>query len=165
MPSNLGPPLARASEIGQCLDLEILPRPLVAVNGCFDLLHIGHLQLFEIARLTRGTRGTLVVLLDSDRLVRSTKGRDRPILTFIERASAIGTFSYIDYIIEIDNDKEFTDAWKVLKPNVRVRGEEYKDKKSRVSCPETVWVPKLTPISTTEITNRVVQKWLDAQEV
>ena len=165
MMQSSGPPLARASEIGQCLDLEILPRPLMAINGCFDLLHTGHLQLFEAAHQAKPTRATLVLLLDSDRLVRSSKGRDRPILTFIERASAIGSFPYIDYIIEIDSDKEFTDAWKALKPDIRIRGEEYKGKKSRVSCPQTVWVPTLSPLSTTAIADRIIQKWLDAQEV
>lgn len=160
------PPLARAQELSEALALDLLPRPLVVFNGCFDLLHAGHLQLLSYVNLAamKGVRSTVVVLLDSDRLVRSTKGRDRPILTFAERAAALGTFPYIDYIIEIDGDKEFREVWKVLRPDIRVRGEEYKGKKSRVTCPETIWVPKLSGLSTTEICRRVVEGWLDKKE-
>ena len=160
------PPLARASELSEALALDLLPRPAIVVNGVFDLLHPGHLQLLSWVSIAsiQATRSTVIALLDSDRLVRSTKGRDRPVLTFAERAAALGTFPYIDYIIEIDNDKEFKEVWKLLKPDIRVRGEEYKGKKSRVSCKETIWVPKLSGLSTTEICRRVVEGWLDRKE-
>lgn len=160
------PPLTRPSDLIHALDSDLLPRPLVAINGCFDLLHPGHLQLLQTARwATAPIVPTVVLLLDSDRLASLAKGPRRPVLSFPERAATITLIRCIDYIIEINSDEEFLEAWETLKPDIRVRGIEYKGKPSRVSCPKTIWVPKLSGLSTSEIEGRIVDKWLKAKEL
>lgn len=132
-----------------------LRRPVVLVNGCFDILHTGHLHLLHRARITAGSSGTLIVALDSDGLVALKKGAKRPILSFVERASAM-KYLQVDYITEINSDKEFVDFFQDLRPDLRVKDERYKFKASRLDkdiCP-TMYVPVLSGLSTSEIIER-----------
>lgn len=107
-----------------------LPRPVVLVNGCFDLLHAGHMKVLSFARERAGTRGTVVCAMDSDRLTRESKGADRPVLNWIERATALG-FMPIDYLVEVDSTEEFTRLVRALRPDLRVQGGDYIDAPTR----------------------------------
>lgn len=98
-----------------------LPRPIVLVNGCFDLLHSSHMKLLFAAR-EKGE--TLVCAMDSDRRVRAAKGPHRPVLNWIERATALG-YMPIDYLVEIDSDAEMRDLINSLRPDLRVQGSDY----------------------------------------
>ena len=70
----------------------------VLTNGCFDLLHQGHIECLQMAK-DLGTK--LVVLVDDDDAVRATKGPTRPIQTVIQRAKAIASLRLADYIIPV----------------------------------------------------------------
>lgn len=160
------PPFTRPVLLVDALEDELCPRPLVAVNGTFDIPHPGHLQILQTARRCLGPIDpTVLLLLDSDEMVRSKKSDRRPVLSFYERATWINLTRCIDYIIEIGSDEEFIETWNMLIPDIRVRGEEYKGKKSRVTCPKTIWVPNLSGLSTTEIERRIVDKFLEAKEL
>jgi cytidyltransferase-like protein len=104
-----------------------LKRPVVLVNGCFDLLHAGHWKTIFHAR-KHGK--TVVIAMDSDRLV-GEKKPGRPIMTWVERATALG-YTPADYLVEIDNDKEFLRLVELLKPDLRVKGAEYREEASRI---------------------------------
>lgn len=143
----------RPAELGQVR----LPRPIVLVNGCFDLLQTGHLMVLAHARSAAGPRGTLVLALDSDALVGARKGPSRPILTWAERATQLGWTTLIDYISEIRNDEEFVGLVEALEPDLRVRGGEYRGKPSRIKVIPTIWVPNLSGLSTTELIRRAVK--------
>jgi D-glycero-beta-D-manno-heptose 1-phosphate adenylyltransferase len=136
-----------------------LPRPLVIVNGGFDLLHAGHFKLITRARRNAAT---LVCALDSDTRV-ARKDPRRPIQTFIERATMLA-YAPIDYLVEIDSDKDMYNLILIAKPDLRVQGPEHR--KSN----KYPWVPKAfvsglnrsgerVGMSTTEIVRRVTERY------
>lgn len=100
-----------------------LPRPLVHCNGVFDLLHSSHMRLLSAARRKASKTGTLVVTMDSDRMVRGKKGPSRPILTWIERAASLAHCG-VDYLIEIDSDEEYERVVRALSPDLLVTGSD-----------------------------------------
>lgn len=110
-----------------------LERPIILINGAFDLLHSGHWKIIHRAR--RNAR-TLVCALDSDLRV-SRKDPRRPIQTYIERATMLG-YSPIDYLCEIDTDRDMYHLISTLKPDLRVQGPEYRNVDSKYP-----WVPKV----------------------
>ena len=126
-----------------------LKHPIVLVNGCFDLLHAGHWKTIFHAR-RHGK--TVVIALDSDRLVNERKP-DRPIMSWIERATALG-FTPADYLVEIDSDKEFLQLVELLKPDLRVKGAEYRDKPSRIPEVPTLFIHE-SGMRTSEIIRRI----------
>lgn len=103
-----------------------LPRPVVLVNGAFDILHSGHMKILFRAR-ERAL--TLVVAMDSDARV-ARKGPGRPIQSFIERATTMN-YMPVDYLVEIDSDRDMVDLVGSLRPDLRVQGYDYKGKDSK----------------------------------
>lgn len=94
---------------------------VVVTNGCFDLLHGGHLALLRFAR-AQGDR--LIVLVDSDASVRRLKGSGRPIRTESDRVAALGSVPDVDLVSVFDTD-ELGDLIASLRPDVLVKGAEY----------------------------------------
>lgn len=103
------------------------PRPVVLINGAFDLLHASHMRLIFAAR-RKGA--TVVCALDSDSKVTKTKGPNRPILNFNERCATLN-YMPIDYICEIHDERDMRTLMQGLRPELRVQGEEYLGQKSR----------------------------------
>ncbi|MCA9842094.1 MAG: adenylyltransferase/cytidyltransferase family protein [Vampirovibrionales bacterium] len=96
-------------------------RVLVTTNGCFDLMHVGHLRYLKAARAF-GDR--LVVLLNSDASVRRLKGPSRPILPEDERAELLDGLACVDHVGIFDEDTP--ERWlEALKPNIHVKGGQY----------------------------------------
>ncbi len=127
-----------------------LVRPITLLNGCFDLLHSGHMYLLHQAR-NHNLYGTIVVALDSDEMIRSYKP-GRPIIPFLGRWNAI-SYTPIDIVVEITDNKDFQKLVKILDPDIRVRGIEYKkkNKPSRISDIPTIYVPLVNTQSTSRI--------------
>jgi D-beta-D-heptose 7-phosphate kinase/D-beta-D-heptose 1-phosphate adenosyltransferase len=94
---------------------------LVFTNGCFDLLHAGHVRYLSEAR---ALGDALVVALNSDRSVRELKGEGRPILNEQERAEVIAALEAVDYVIVFDEEtpRELIAA---LLPDVLVKGGDW----------------------------------------
>lgn len=99
------------------------PRPkIVFTNGCFDVLHFGHVRyLLEARKLG----DVLVVGLNSDASVRRLKGESRPINGEKERAFVLAALSCVDYVVvfEEDTPKELVEF---VKPDVLVKGGDYR---------------------------------------
>lgn len=94
---------------------------VVFTNGCFDILHYGHVQYLEQAR----SMGDCLVLgLNSDRSVRMLKGRGRPFNNVHDRAGVLAGLSSVDYIIVFD-DKTPLKLIEKIKPNILVKGSDW----------------------------------------
>ena len=96
-------------------------RTVVFTNGCFDLLHPGHVALFEAAR-SQGD--VLVVGLNSDRSVQALKGEGRPLVPEAERAETIAALEAVDRVIVYDEDTPRS-LITALGPDVLVKGADW----------------------------------------
>ncbi len=94
---------------------------IIATNGCFDILHIGHIRSLQKAK---SIGNILVVGLNSDASVKKIKGNDRPINNEKDRAEILAALSCIDFvsIFHEDTAEKFLE---IVKPNIYVKGEEY----------------------------------------
>jgi len=106
--------------------LEELPallkdRKVVLANGCFDILHVGHVRYLEAAR---ALGDVLVVAVNSDRSVRSIKDSGRPILDETERVALISALRCVDHVILFD-EPDVRRVIDVLKPAVHAKGTDY----------------------------------------
>jgi len=96
---------------------------IVFTNGCFDLLHKGHLDLLSKA----STYGDILIVgLNSDSSVRKIKGKERPIENEKIRAKNLLKLKYVNYVI-IFNSETPQDLIKTIMPNVLVKGGDYND--------------------------------------
>ena len=169
--SEFETPWVRAEDYAQWAPA--LPRPLILVNGCFDILHAGHLYILEAAqRVARGSlgprlqsrisgvhaepgaRGSVLVSLDSDSMVRAAKGSTRPVHSFAERAAQL-QYLPVDYIHECASNEDFLALCSAWRPDARVRNEEYRSKPSRIQGVREIWLPTLSESSTTETLRRL----------
>lgn len=90
-------------------------------NGCFDLIHVGHIRYLKESK-KRGD--ILVVALNSDSSVRKLKGKGRPILSENQRGEIISSFSFVDYITFF-NEQKVERVLMTLKPHVHAKGSDY----------------------------------------
>ena len=94
---------------------------VVFTNGCFDLLHPGHVSYLTQAR---SLGDALIVALNSDRAVRELKGPGRPILKEQERAQVIGALGCVDYVIIFDDVSPLATI-SALRPDILVKGGDW----------------------------------------
>ena len=97
----------------------------VFVNGCFDILHRGHLELFSYAK---SLGDTLIVAIDSDEKVRKTKGRDRPVNNAEDRKYILSCLRFIDDVREFGSSEELENLIKKLSPDIMVVGSDWQGK-------------------------------------
>jgi rfaE bifunctional protein nucleotidyltransferase chain/domain len=96
-------------------------RRIVFTNGCFDLLHIGHLRYLQRAR---GFGDRLVVAINSDASVRKIKGPRRPLLPEAERAEVLAALTRVDYVT-IFNQPDPLAIVRALRPDVLIKGSDW----------------------------------------
>ena len=102
-------------------DLDLHRQKIVFTNGCFDVLHFGHVHyLLEAKKLG----DVLVVGLNSDDSVRRLKGPSRPINGEKERAFVLAALSFVDYVVLFDEDIP-ENLIKTVRPDVLVKGGDY----------------------------------------
>ena len=94
---------------------------VVFTNGCFDLLHPGHVALFEAAR---AQGDVLVVGLNSDRSVRALKGEGRPLVPVQERAETLAALEAVDRVVVYDEETPLA-LISALEPDVLVKGADW----------------------------------------
>ncbi len=96
-------------------------KTVVTTNGCFDILHVGHVRYLE---KTKSYADYLIVLLNSDKSVRSIKGPTRPINNENDRAEILSALRCVDYVVLFDEDspKNLLDE---MKPDVYTKGADY----------------------------------------
>jgi rfaE bifunctional protein nucleotidyltransferase chain/domain len=94
---------------------------VVLANGCFDLLHVGHVRYLEAAR-ARGD--TLVVALNTDEAVRAAKGPGRPRLPLTERAELVAALRSVDFVTSFP-EATLERTLRLLRPAVHAKGTDY----------------------------------------
>jgi rfaE bifunctional protein nucleotidyltransferase chain/domain len=94
---------------------------IVLANGCFDILHVGHVRYLEGARRLGDA---LVVAINSDRSVRALKGPGRPILNEQERVALVSALRCVDHVVVFD-EPDATHVLEVLRPAIHAKGTDY----------------------------------------
>lgn len=98
-------------------------KKVVFTNGCFDVLHVGHLQLLEFAKKAGDV---LVVGINSDESIRRLKGDDRPINTLADRMKLLSSLSVVDFVLSFSEDTPLK-MIETLVPDVLIKGSEYSE--------------------------------------
>jgi D-glycero-beta-D-manno-heptose 1-phosphate adenylyltransferase len=106
--------------------LEELPdlsqgKNVVLANGCFDILHVGHLRYLQGAR---ALGDVLVVAINSDKSMRSIKDSGRPILGQDERVELVSALRCVDYVVLFD-EPDVSRVLDVLRPAIHAKGTDY----------------------------------------
>jgi D-beta-D-heptose 7-phosphate kinase/D-beta-D-heptose 1-phosphate adenosyltransferase len=124
-------------------------------NGCFDILHIGHLELFKYAK---SLGHTLVVGIDGDSRVKELKGSSRPINNQLFRQTLLESIKYIDRVVVFDTDKELKDHIKNLLIDTIVVGDDYKNKTVIGSeHANVIFFPKIPNLSSSFIYESIIR--------
>jgi rfaE bifunctional protein nucleotidyltransferase chain/domain len=126
----------------------------VWVNGCFDVLHLGHLELLRFAA-SLGDK--LYVGIDSDIRIKSTKGKDRPINDQYFRKYLLESLSYVDKVYIFETDYQLESYIRECSPAHLVIGREYEGKKIIGSeyAEKITFVPRIGNFSTSEIIKNI----------
>ena len=129
----------------------------VWVNGTFDIVHLGHVQLLKKAA---ELGDFLIVGLDGDKRVSELKGKERPINNLVSRITLLESIKYVDRVVAFDSDEQLETLIKTIRPAVMVIGEEYRDKRIIGSeyVGEIVYFPKMEGFSSTHIINKLYDK-------
>ncbi len=98
-----------------------LGEPIILANGCFDLLHVGHVRYLHAAK---ELGGKLVVAVNSDDSVRELKGTGRPIIPASERAEIIAALADVDAVV-IFPERDVRAIIHEIHPDVQVKGTDY----------------------------------------
>lgn len=151
--------------------LEILysnkEKKIVFTNGCFDILHNGHLvYLKEASKLG----DIFIVGVNSDNSIRRIKGSLRPIMSEVDRMSMLAALEFVDYVIRFDEDTPLN-LIKAIQPDVLVKGGDYSvqevvgrefvEKKGG----KVIILPLEEGESTTNIINRILNKYAESDQL
>lgn len=96
-------------------------KTVVTTNGCFDILHVGHVRYLE---KTKNFGDYLIVLLNSDKSVKSIKGPSRPVNNEMDRAEILSALRCVDYVVLFDEDSP-RNLLDEMKPDVYTKGADY----------------------------------------
>ena len=103
----------------------------IFTNGCFDILHRGHIELFKFCRSQHAYK-QVVVGVNSDKSIRELKGPDRPIMLEEDRIAVLLAIQWIDYVVIFDT-KSVLPVIKATKPSFLIKGGNYNTKPCAVA--------------------------------
>ena len=147
----------------QHFDLLKKTSKIVITNGCFDILHPGHLSYLSSAK---SLGDTLIILLNSDSSISSLKGSSRPINNFAYRAQMLILLDFVDYVVQFDSLTPL-DAISELTPHILVKGGDYSidaivGSQLVLESGGTVKsLPYLTSYSTSSLIDRILERHSD----
>ncbi len=134
---------------------------IVFTNGCFDILHVGHIRYLKEAK---GYGDILIVAVNSDSSVKSIKGDKRPIVSQSERAEVVSALEMVDYVTMFDEDTPYN-IIKKLQPDVLIKGSDWTIDKIvgrdivEARGGKVIAIPFIEGASTTGIVERVLEKY------
>lgn len=127
-------------------------------NGCFDLIHVGHIKYLRAAKKLADI---LIVAINSDKSVKLLKGNKRPLFPQDERTEILSAFEFVDYVVifdELDPGKTIS----ILLPDILVKGGDYKidqiiGRNTVISHGgKVITIPEVNGKSTSEIINKII---------
>jgi D-beta-D-heptose 7-phosphate kinase/D-beta-D-heptose 1-phosphate adenosyltransferase len=130
----------------------------VMINGTFDILHPGHIALLNTAR---SYGDYLVVAIDTDRRVSELKGPQRPINSQFFRQVMLSNLKAVDIVVLFDSKEELVDIMKTYKPDVYVKGSDWKHDKSSTAeeyCNQVIYYDRIDEYSTTKIIEDIINR-------
>jgi D-beta-D-heptose 7-phosphate kinase/D-beta-D-heptose 1-phosphate adenosyltransferase len=129
---------------------------VVFTNGCFDLLHAGHVTYLEQARML-GDK--LILGLNTDASVKKLKGDNRPVIHEADRARVLAALEAVDAVVLFEEDTPL-DLIKILKPQVLVKGDDYAEKDVVGGAEVKSWGGKvaLIPVVPGRSSSRIIEK-------
>ena len=136
-------------------------KKIVFTNGCFDILHVGHIRYLNQARKLGDI---LVVGLNTDRSVRALKGEKRPIVCEKERAEVLSALEGVDYVILFDEPDPLA-LIKALKPSFLVKGADWPEEKIiggdiiKKSGGKVVRIPLVPGSSNTNLIEKIIKAY------
>lgn len=126
----------------------------VWVNGCFDILHPGHIELFKVAK-SLGDR--LIVGVDEDHKVKKDKGNERPINSLFFRKTMLESIKYIDVVLPFGSREELEDLIELYSPDILLVGGDWKngDVVGKQFAKQVRFFNRVGNYSTTNIINKI----------
>ncbi len=145
---------------GLCRKLRKNRKRIVLTNGCFDLLHVGHIKLFSASKKLGDV---MIVAIDDDDSVRRLKGADRPVISAAERVRILSAIAGVDYVV-VFATRDLDKVIESIRPDVLTKGSNYKSQQvlgrkivesygGRVEL-----IPIIENISTTQIIDDIKNK-------
>lgn len=150
--------LAQEALADRCSALKQQGRTVVFTNGCFDLLHPGHVAYLEAAQ---SLGDTLIVAVNTDRSVRALKGPKRPLTPEQDRVRVLAALACVDYVTLFDDDTAAR-LLRVLQPDIYVKGGDYAQTEPveaatvRAYGGRTRILPYTSGYSTTTLVQRII---------
>jgi len=132
-------------------------KTIVFTNGCFDIIHAGHVRYLREAK---NLGDILVLALNSDSSVKAIKGDERPIVPEAERATVVGSLESVDYVILFDDETPLR-LIKYLRPHILVKGGDWSEENvvgrdaARQWGGTVVIIPEVKGASTTNIIEKI----------
>ncbi len=136
-------------------------RRLVFTNGCFDILHAGHVRYLQAAKIEGDI---LLVGLNSDKSVKKVKGEKRPLIHQEQRAEILACLECVDYVILFDESNPLN-LIEAVKPDILVKGSDWDEKdiigaeSVKKAGGKVVRVPVIPEISTSLIIEKIVKNF------
>jgi D-beta-D-heptose 7-phosphate kinase/D-beta-D-heptose 1-phosphate adenosyltransferase len=128
----------------------------IIVNGTFDLLHVGHIELLEYAR---SLGDQLLVCIDSDSRVKELKGESRPINTQDDRIKMLSALRCVDMVQIFDTNEKLIEQIESYQPDIMVKGSDYKGRSvvGEALCKQVIYYDR-TEHSTTKTIQNIINR-------
>jgi|TARA_B100001094_G_C17955387_1_gene682716 D-beta-D-heptose 7-phosphate kinase/D-beta-D-heptose 1-phosphate adenosyltransferase len=129
----------------------------IFVNGAFDVVHSGHLDLLDFAR---GLGTHLLVAIDTDRRIEYNKGKERPFNKLKNRKHLISSLKSVTSVVTFDTDNDLLAILQRYKPDVMVKGSDWRGKEiiGEEYCKEVVFYERVNKESSTKILKSFVDR-------
>jgi D-beta-D-heptose 7-phosphate kinase/D-beta-D-heptose 1-phosphate adenosyltransferase len=129
----------------------------IMVNGTFDILHRGHLEMLQYAK---SIGSYLMVAIDTDRRVKELKGFNRPINNEKDRMFMLKSLKAVDYCWTFDSDDELREIIKTYSPNIMVKGSDWRGKEiiGGEYCKEIRFFERIDDYSTTSTIQDIINR-------